>query len=130
MAGWDDKLLPSALSNQNKVELAVAKGATTILECAPNTALSSPFTTWLRNNNATLDENNIKLPDGRLLVRNFDPSPEGIVSYKCLVVSLDCPQLVRVFNLRTSDSKCFPFRYFQVSCITTVFMCQSDKCIH
>ncbi len=103
--GWIDTLLPSTYSNENTIDLPTAKGATTILECTPNTTLSNPFTTWLRNNNATLDANYIKLPNGGLLVREFDPPAEGVVTFRCIVISSSCSQMTREFNLRMSDGE-------------------------
>ncbi len=103
--GWIDTLLLSTYSNEDAIDIRIAKGATTILECTPNTTLSSPYTTWLRNNNATLDANHIRLPNGGLLVRDFDPPAEEVVKFRCIVISNSCPQMTREFNLRASDGE-------------------------
>ncbi len=104
--GWIDTLLPSSNSHSSTVDLMVPKGSTTILECTSNVALSSSYTIWLRNKNATLDSNHVKLPNGALLVTNFDPPLNQMITFRCVVVSSSCPQqLIREFHLRATDGE-------------------------
>jgi len=107
---WEDTVLNSQFSSEYIVNISISKGAATVLECILNNGPLVHNTVWLRNKHTVTkdDTNNVLLPNGGLLVRDFEPE-SGAVEYLCLIVSTSRQHLNRTFNLFVIEGRFVTF---------------------